>query len=105
MPVAGTSPLRTAARPGDEGLTSQEAIARLTADGPNVLPAAAQRKMRRALLRQLVHLLALLLWVAAGLALLAGRGTPAPHPTRTTAAPVTAPSARSSRARSTWSKA
>jgi magnesium-transporting ATPase (P-type) len=69
---ARTSTLRTAVRPGDGGLTSQEAAARLAADGPNVLPGPAQRRMLRALLGQLVHLLALLLWVAAGLALQAG---------------------------------
>jgi magnesium-transporting ATPase (P-type) len=40
--------------------------------GPNLLPAAEQRPWWRHLLDQLVHFFALLLWVAAGLALLAG---------------------------------
>ncbi len=40
--------------------------------GPNLLPAAEQRPWWRHLLDQLVHFFALLLWMAAGLALLAG---------------------------------
>lgn len=57
------------------GLSSEEAARRLAADGPNVLPRLARPSPLRALVRQFTHLLALLLWVAAGLALLAG--TPA----------------------------
>ena len=57
------------------GLSSEEAASRLAADGPNVLPRLARPSALRALVRQFAHLLALLLWVAAGLALLAG--TPA----------------------------
>jgi magnesium-transporting ATPase (P-type) len=54
------------------GLTSQEAAARLVRDGPNLLPRPARPSGWTALGRQFTHLLALLLWVAAGFALLAG---------------------------------
>ncbi len=57
---------------GPVGLTSQEAAARLARDGPNLLPEPAGPSYLRALGRQFTHLLALLLWVAAALALLAG---------------------------------
>ena len=57
------------------GLSSAEAARRLAADGPNVLPALARPSTLRALVRQFTHLLALLLWAAAALALVAG--TPA----------------------------
>lgn len=57
------------------GLSSSEADARLAEYGPNVLPRQRSEPAWRMLLRQLTHLLAILLWVAAGLALLAG--TPA----------------------------
>ena len=56
----------------DRGLTGAEAARRLARDGPNVLPAAARPSPWRELAGQLTHLLALLLWVAAALALLAG---------------------------------
>ncbi|WP_199240390.1 MULTISPECIES: cation-transporting P-type ATPase [Kribbella] len=59
----------TAAR---EGLTSVEAARRLAADGPNELPAARRTPAWRLLLAQLTHLFAVMLWVAAVLALLAG---------------------------------
>jgi len=68
--IETSSPMAT--RTDFAGLTAPEAAARLAADGPNVLPRPARGKLIRALLAQLVHLLALLLWVAAGLALLAG---------------------------------
>ncbi|WP_200948242.1 cation-translocating P-type ATPase [Nocardioides sp. Soil774] len=55
----------------DRGLTGEEAARRLSRDGPNVLPAATRPRPWLELARQLTHLLALLLWVAAGLALLA----------------------------------
>ena len=54
------------------GLTSAEAAARLRRDGPNRLP---EPRRRPAILRfgsQLVHFFALMLWGAAGLALVAG---------------------------------
>ncbi|MBB1159509.1 MULTISPECIES: cation-translocating P-type ATPase [Amycolatopsis] len=54
------------------GLTSREAARRLQAYGPNELPHKGGRQWPLALLRQLVHPLALLLWVAAGLAWFAG---------------------------------
>jgi magnesium-transporting ATPase (P-type) len=54
------------------GLTSAEVEARLRRDGPNVLPEGTRRSALRLLVAQLTHLLAILLWVAAGLALLAG---------------------------------
>ncbi|WP_020658867.1 cation-translocating P-type ATPase [Amycolatopsis benzoatilytica] len=54
------------------GLTAREAARRLQADGPNELPHRGGRQWPMALLRQLVHPLALLLWAAAGLAWFAG---------------------------------
>jgi len=54
------------------GLTSAEAARRLARDGPNLLPEPKRPGLVRLLGAQLTHLLALLLWVAAGLALLAG---------------------------------
>jgi magnesium-transporting ATPase (P-type) len=55
-----------------DGLTTRQVRERLAADGPNVLPAADRPHPVRELARQLTHLLALLLWLAAGLALLGG---------------------------------
>jgi magnesium-transporting ATPase (P-type) len=57
---------------GAAGLTSEEARRRLAEDGPNLLPEAARPHPLRELARQLTHMLALLLWVAAALALVAG---------------------------------
>lgn len=54
------------------GLTTEEAGRRLARDGENRLPDAAGPHPLRQLAAQLTHMLALLLWVAAGLALLAG---------------------------------
>ena len=54
------------------GLTSREAARRLLVSGPNALPARGRKQWPFALLRQLIHPLALLLWVAAGLAWFAG---------------------------------
>ena len=54
------------------GLTSAEAAFRLRTDGPNVMPVARGPSAARLLLRQLVHFFALLLWVAAALASVAG---------------------------------
>ncbi len=53
---------------GPAGLTSEEARRRLARDGPNSLPAAQGPSLARRLLRQFTHFLALLLWLAAGLA-------------------------------------
>ncbi|UOX90441.1 cation-transporting P-type ATPase [Amycolatopsis sp. FBCC-B4732] len=55
-----------------EGLTSREAARRLLARGPNELPSHRSRQWPLALVRQVIHPLALLLWVAAGLSWLAG---------------------------------
>ncbi|WP_345527719.1 cation-transporting P-type ATPase [Nocardioides endophyticus] len=52
-------------------MTTAEAERRRADDGPNELPDAASPTPVRLLVRQLTHLLAVLLWVAAGLALLA----------------------------------
>ncbi len=51
------------------GLTPEEAARRLAEVGPNLLSATAGPSLLSALLRQLVHPLALLLWAAAALAL------------------------------------
>jgi calcium-translocating P-type ATPase len=58
------------ARP--EGLSSRDAERRLVAYGPNELTRRGGRRWPRQLARQLTHPLALLLWVAAGLAFAAG---------------------------------
>ncbi|MEB3276456.1 MAG: cation-transporting P-type ATPase, partial [Cyanobacteriota bacterium] len=55
-----------------QGLSSSEAAIRLQRVGPNSLPAPPQRPLLLRLGDQLLHLMALLLWVAGGLALLAG---------------------------------
>lgn len=61
------------ARPGvARGLTVREAQERLAADGPNLMPDAARPHPLIELFHQLTHLLALLLWAAAVLAVLAG---------------------------------
>lgn len=54
------------------GLSTAEAAARLRRDGPNVVPSARSASVLRELASQFTHLLAILLWVAAGFALLAG---------------------------------
>jgi magnesium-transporting ATPase (P-type) len=53
------------------GLTADEVQARQRRWGPNVLPPPPQRPWWRHLLDQMVHFFALLLWMAAGLAVLA----------------------------------
>ncbi len=58
------------ARP--EGLSSREAERRLVAYGPNELTRRGGRRWPRQLMRQVTHPLALLLWVAAALAFVAG---------------------------------
>ena len=54
------------------GLTVAEAEARLRAHGPNRLPPPRRRSPLRHLAAQMSHFFALMLWVAAGLALIAG---------------------------------
>jgi len=54
------------------GLTRAEAVARLAADGPNVLPAPRRVPAWWRLAGEMFHFFALLFWVAGGLAFLAG---------------------------------
>lgn len=54
------------------GLTTAQAARRLAADGPNRLPSPRRTPVAMLLLREMVHFFALMLWLAAGLALLAG---------------------------------
>ncbi len=68
-----TRPMTTvAAPPSPRGLTSAEAAARLARDGPNLLPWGRTVAPWRHLLAQMTHFFAAMLWVAAGLAVLAG---------------------------------
>ena len=60
---------------GPLGLTSRDAQRRLTVHGPNRLPTIRGPRWTAAVGRQLLQPLALLLWVAAGLATLAGTPT------------------------------
>ena len=61
-------------RSGERGLSATEALRRLQAEGPNELPAHARTPWWRALVAQLIHPLALLLWLAAALAQVSGSG-------------------------------
>ena len=54
------------------GLTADDAAARLREDGPNILPPPPRPHPLRMLATQMMNFFALMLWVAAGLALLAG---------------------------------
>jgi len=54
------------------GLSTAEAQSRLARDGPNELPPPVRPSAIRRFLRQLLHFFALMLWVAGGLAFLAG---------------------------------
>jgi len=56
----------------DIGLTEGEAAARLRSDGPNRLPGPRRKHPLLVLAAQLVHFFAIMLWVAAALALVAG---------------------------------
>ncbi len=67
-PEAALGELRTTR----EGLSPDEAAARLVRAGPNELPKARGPGLARQLLDQLVHFFALMLWVAAGLAFVGG---------------------------------
>ena len=53
------------------GLSTAEAAARRAAQGPNRLPEPRRQSVARRLAQELTHFFALMLWVAAGLALLA----------------------------------
>ncbi len=64
MPSVQTSSAR--------GLSAADAGLRLAADGPNELPAPRRTPAWKVLAGQLTHLFALMLWVAAALALVAG---------------------------------
>ena len=57
---------------GPAGLASTEAASRLARDGPNQLPSVARTPAWKLLVAQLVHFFALMLWVAALLAVVAG---------------------------------
>src|SRR5688572_30512458 len=77
--VSRTSPADSAMQVGPSaseipfvGLSAAEATSRLARDGPNALPMPPPRPWWRALAAQLVHFFALMLWVAAALAVLAG---------------------------------
>jgi magnesium-transporting ATPase (P-type) len=67
---------RPAAAPGladpTRGLDPAEAAARLATDGPNELPPPRRTPTWRLLFDQLVHFFAVMLWVAGGLAFVAG---------------------------------
>ncbi len=62
-------------RTSSHGLSQREAARRLMTGGPNRLPEPARQSWVRAVATQLVHPLALVLWAAAGLSVVAG--TPA----------------------------
>ena len=57
---------------GRDGLGAREAARRLSAYGPNTLPRSAHTTWPQEIARQLVHPLALLLWLAAALSFLTG---------------------------------
>ena len=57
---------------GDDGLSSSAARQRLHVDEPNVLRSAPRPSTVLLLLGEFVHLFALMLWMAAVLAVLAG---------------------------------
>ncbi len=56
---------------GTDGLTAEEAEARLRRFGPNVLPEQEEPSLARRLAAQLIHFFAIMLWVAAVLAVIA----------------------------------
>ena len=66
------APGTTGATTGSPGLTTTDVLLRLERDGANALPEPVHENPWAMFARQLSHLLALLLWVGAGLALLAG---------------------------------
>src|SRR5690606_17212926 len=62
---------RPATETRERGLSAEEAARRRARDGPNVLPRPRRSSAVRRFLDQLVHVFALMLWVAAGLAFVA----------------------------------
>jgi len=62
-------------RCGSDGLSGREAARRLVVSGPNELTRRAGRRWWRELVEQLIHPLALLLWLAAALSVVAGTVT------------------------------
>lgn len=62
----------TALGSGPEGLRQQEALERLARYGPNLLPALRRRPLLLRLMDQMGHFMALLLWIAGGLAFASG---------------------------------
>lgn len=68
----GMSAIATAS---DAGLTAAEAADRLRREGPNTLPAPPRHNPLLLFIAQLTHFFAVMLWAAAGLALLAGMPT------------------------------
>jgi calcium-translocating P-type ATPase len=71
-PTEGVELLLRDLRAAQAGLTSREAERRLLHYGPNLLARRGGRRWPRELLSQFIHPLALLLWAAAALALVAG---------------------------------
>jgi calcium-translocating P-type ATPase len=61
-----------APQPPPGGLTSGQVSARLGQFGPNILPSKRTVPVWRHILAQLVHFFAIMLWIAGGLAILAG---------------------------------
>ena len=59
-------------RSSREGLSVEDAAARLESAGPNELPTPHGPSLPRQLAQQLIHFFALMLWVAAGLAFVGG---------------------------------
>lgn len=70
-----TQPTAGSVEPSAVGLSSAEAARRLRAQGPNVLPRPRSRPLVLLFAAELVHFFALMLWVAAVLAWLAGLGS------------------------------
>src|SRR4029079_1508690 len=73
-PTEGVDLLLRDLRAAQSGLTSREAERRLVHFGPNVLVRRGGTRWPTELVRQFLHPLAILLWAAAGLALVAGIG-------------------------------
>ncbi len=67
-----SNPANTRTTPEAAGLSAAEAAARLRTGGPNRLPGPRRRHPALVLAGQFVHFFAIMLWVAAGLAVLAG---------------------------------
>lgn len=59
-------------RSSRQGLSQEEASSRLVRAGPNELPRARTRSLPRQLIDQLIHFFAVMLWIAAGLAVIGG---------------------------------